>query len=506
MSTTEAAAAVPAPAVASAVAAAAYTPRAWTRTAILNTRQHHLVGRFSYGVTPSLAKQVKKKGGATKWFEWQLKPSKIDDPAYRATKAWWPDLARSPENLWKRHSDGVRGGWLVMDDYQRWVIARRIRSKRQVLEVMTQFWENHLFVPTNGEQWFVHRVSYGETIRKHALGRFDQLLEAAITHPSMLIYLDNVSSTAKRPNENLARELLELHTVGHGKFTEADVKDAARVLTGWTADQWRTWTARYDQSKHATGPVKVKSFSHTNASADGRAVTRAMLKHLAHHPDTARRIARRLAVKFVGDNPSAALVDKLARVYLKNDTAIKPVLRTLVRTDAFRASVGDKVRDPVEEMVAVYRVLGAKVARPTSDQSAANAVIWQTDDIGATPFGWPRPDGTPIDNAAWSSTSRVLASLQAHWSMSGGWWPSKQVTYRTPKAWVPRSGMRFDELVDHLSRSLLHRKSTSSLLKACCEVTGVSPATKITHTHPLVRWQMPLMIATVLDSPAFFSR
>ena len=503
---TTAATAAPAPAAAGEAAAVRYTPRAWTRTKVLDKQQRHLVSRFSYGITPALAAEVRRKGGASKWFEWQLQPSRVKDPAYATTRSWWPDLARSPQSLWKRHSDGVRGGWVVMTDYQRWVIARRIQSKRQVLETMTQFWENHLFVPTNGEQWFVHRVSYGETVRKHALGRFDELLEAAITHPAMLIYLDNVSSTAKHPNENLARELLELHTVGQGSYTEADVKNAARVLTGWTVDAWKTWAPRYDREMHATGRVKVKGFTHANSSTDGRAATRAMLKHLAHHPDTARRVAHRLAVKFVGDSPSPALVSKLARVYLANDTAIKPVLRALVASTAFRKSVGDKVRDPVEDVVALYRVLGAKVTRPTGDQSAANAVIWQADSVGATPFGWPRPDGTPIEDSAWSSTSRILASLRTHYSMAGGWWPSKQVTHRSAKSWVPRSGMRFDQLVDHLSRSLLHQKSSARLLQACCEAVGVTPSTKVTHDHALVRWQMPRLLTTVLDSPAFFSR
>lgn len=490
----------PAPTVAPAAA------RAYTPVRVLPAQQRHLVGRFSYGLTPALAKQVRKRGGAQAWFEWQLRGTAIKDPTFTRTKAWWPDLARDPQSLWRRSADGVRGGWEVMADYQRWVIVRRSSSRQQLLEVMTQFWENHLYVPTNGEQWFVHRVSYGETVRRHALGRFDQLLHAAITHPAMGLYLDNATSTKERPNENLGRELLELHTVGRGRFTEADVKDSARILTGWHVDIWRTWKASYRTDMHATGRVRVLGFTHPNASPDGREVTRQYLRHLARHPDTARRIVTKLVTKFVSDAPAPALVAKLARVYLKNDTAIAPVLRALVASKQFRAAKGRKVRDPIEDVVATYRVLGKKFARPTSSASAANAVLWQTQSVGATPFGWPRPDGTPIDDAPWSSTSRVLASLEVHWALSGGWWPKERVSHPRPASWVPKQGMRFDQVVDHVSRRLLHRPATPRLVQACCQALGLKAGERITHDHRLVRWEMPRLLTTVLDSPDFFRR
>lgn len=487
-------------------ATATAAPRRRKTVKVLPARQRHLVGRFSYGLTPALAKQVRSRGGAARWFEWQLKGTALKDPVHARTKAWWPDLSRGPESLWQRSASGVRGGWDVMADYQRWVIARRSRSKLQVLETMTQFWENHLYVPTNGEQWFVHRVSYGETIRRHALGRYADLLQAAVTHPAMLLYLDNATSTAAQPNENLGRELLELHTVGRGRITEADVKDSARILTGWHVDMWKTWRASYRPEMHSTGRVKVLDFTHRNASADGREVTRLYLEHLARHPETARRIATKLVAKFVQDAPAPALVNRLAKVYLRHDTAIAPVLRALVASKQFRASVGSKVRDPIEDVVATYRVLGAKVSRPTSSGSAANAVLWQAQALGATPFGWPRPDGTPIDDAAWSSTSRVLASFQMHYSMAGGWWPTQQVTHRAPASWLPRRRLRFDALVDHLSRLLLHRPASNRLVQACCEAVDVRPGEKITRDHPLVKWSMPRLLTTVLDSPDFFRR
>src|SRR5690606_37370320 len=123
-----------------------------------------------------------------------------------------------------------------------------------------------------------------------------------------------------------------------------------------------------------------------NSSKDGRDLTRRYLYHLARHPDTARRIATKLAIKFVGDNPSPALISKLARVYLKHDTAIKPVLNALVQSKSFKASAGKKVRDPIEDVIATYLVFGVRVAKPKSSSSGANAVLWQTQAMGATPF------------------------------------------------------------------------------------------------------------------------
>ena len=182
-----------------------------------------------------------------------------------------------------------------------------------------------------------------------------------------------------------------------------------------------------------------------------------------------------------------------------------PVLRALVRLPAFAASVGAKVRDPSEDIVATYRALGARVEQPRNDNDAANSILWQTASLGSRPFSWPRPDGPPADSESWSSPSRLLASLQVHLGMSGGWWPTGRVTYRKPTSWAPRFPVRFDELVDHLSRSMLHRRATPELLDACCIATGC----RLERSSPGPRrhgWQMPRLLATVLDSPAFFAR
>lgn len=490
----------------SALAATAYPPAKYTKTPLPSPAARHMANRFAYGYTPALRSEMAAAGGPLTWFERQLAPSQISDTAANAFASWWPTINATPKQVYAHDRNGSIPGWQAMANYQRWTLLRRMYSKRQVHEVMTEFWENHLHVAANGDAAFGYRVAYGKTIRQHALGRFDQMLVAAITHPAMGIYLDNAGSTKEAPNENLGRELLELHTVGVGAFTETDVKNSARILTGWTVDLWNTWTASYDPSAHWTGPVKVLGFRDPNASRDGRALTRRYLTYLAHHPRTAQRIARKLAVRFVSDNPPQSLVDTLARVYLDHDTAIKPVLRALVRSTAFNRAAGAKVRTPAEDLVATYRALGVKIARPTSGESAANQIVWQCQALGMAPYDWTQPSGQPDGNAAWSSTSRMLASFRTHYEMSGGWWPRKNATYRPYDAWLPQASLRFDLLVDHLSRRLLGRPSTSALLKACCQATGCRPAEKITRSHAVANWKMPRLLTTVLDTPAHLSR
>jgi uncharacterized protein (DUF1800 family) len=353
---------------------------------------------------------------------------------------------------------------------------------------------------------FTYRAAYGKLLRSHALGRFDQMLVAAITHPAMGISLDNASSTKRAPNENLGRELLELHTVGRGNYTEDDVKSSARILTGYRVDTWRTWNSSYDTASHWTGPVQVMGFAHPNTSTDGRPVAEAYLTYLAHHPQTAARIARKLAVRFVSDRPSDQLVAHLAEVYLASGTAIDPVLRALIAHPEFRAAAGLKVRTPTDDVVATYRALGAQFLRPTDGSSAANVIVHQADAIGQSPFVWGRPDGQPQDNRSWSSASRVLASFEFHYGAAGGWWPRQDIVYRAPTSWVPTPGMRFDALVDHLCTQLLGKSAPARLVQAACQATQTKADEAITAKHAIVGWKMQMLLTTLLDSPDHLQR
>ena len=482
------------------------TPVPFVPPAVLDARSLHVLNRFTGGWTASLAAEVTLAGGIDRWFAGQLDPSVPDGFSTRSA-GWWASTNLTAAQIWARDQAGTEGAWVANENYERWSLVRRMYGERQVLETMANFWEHHLHAPGDADGVALFRSDYGQVIRRHALGRFDTLLQAAITHPAMGVYLGNAVSTKKAPNENLGRELLELHTVGRAAgYTEDDVKSSARILTGYRVDMWRTWNAAYDPNSHWVGPVSVLGFSDPNASADGQAVTSAYLRYLAHHPSTAQNIARKLAVRFVADDPSATLVDHLAQVYLASDTAIAPVLRALVASDEFAASAGAKMRTPDEDVVATYRALGVQVSAPTGGSSAANAMLWQTTAIGMRPFGWTRPDGRPDRAEAWSSVSRMLNSFDVHYSMAGGWWPTKDAVYLRPAQWLPSAAVAFDAFVDSLSCRILGRPATDVLQAAARQATGCTAAEVITADHGLVRWEMPRLLTALLDGPTHFTR
>ncbi|MDN4160015.1 DUF1800 domain-containing protein [Nocardioides abyssi] len=495
--------AAPASAAPATAAARRYKPARYTRTRVLAAGDRHVAARFSYGLTPALEAEVTAAGGGRAWFGRQLDTAY--DGAADGVADWWPDLHLSPTQLLALHTSGRRAGWRVMQDYGRRHLARRILSPRPVLEKVAEFFENHLHVPADGNLHCMYRVQYGEVIRKHALGRFDDMLVAATTHPAMLVYLDGATSTKKAPNENLGRELLELHTVGVGAFTEDDVKSSARILTGWRVDVGRTWAHGYLPADHWTGPVQVLGFRDANASSDGKALCERYLRYLAHHPATARHLARELVVKFVRDDAPQGLVDRLAKVYLDHDTAIRPVLEALVASPEFAASADAKLRDPGEDVVVSHRVLGTTIARPLvrDDTSMANLLAPAAALVGQAPFTWPAPNGQPHTNAFWGSPARAMASFYVHWTLAGA--GGTGVTYRPMSAWLPQTSITFDLWVDHLSRVLHHRPSTAELLQACCEATGVAPTERVTRTHRLMqRAQGQRLLAVFLDHPAHF--
>lgn len=480
------------------------------RFPVLPLEQRHLVSRFSYGITPGLARQVRRAGGARAWLDRELAAS-LDDAWGEQTLTWWPHLSAGPRTLWEDHVSRRRRGFDVMFDYQRYALARRVGAARQVREVMTEFWEQLLNVPTIGEPWFVFRTDYGQTLRRLAFSSYEEILRSAVLHPAMLVYLDNARSSAAQPNENLARELLELHTVGRGAYGEDEVKSCARILTGWAVDTMEgnprpTWNHDYQPSMHATGAVRVLDFRHSNTASDGRQMTVDFLRYLAHHPLTARRIAERLVTKFVTDEPSPDLVDRLARVYLDQGTQVVPVVRALVDSPEFAASIGAKVRDPAEDVVATYRVLQVQLEAPRQAKSAANAIVWQSRAIGLMPHAWPRPDGPPLDNRSWCNPARMLASYRIHNVLSGGYYPTAEVRYRDRRAWMPPLPATFAQVVDHLARQLLCRPATPALVTACGQLVGARPGEQITGTHRVVSYGIPRLLLTVLDSPDHFLR
>lgn len=474
----------------------------------------HLLRRATYAPTPASLAEIRALG-AGPWLERQLNPTSIPDPECDAL------LARLP--LAHLDIDGVRAevsagrlkkyGWEVMHQLGMAAVTRAIWSNRQLLEVMVDFWGNHLNVTCpSGDVWD-NRQDYDRTvIRRHALGRFADLLKSSARHPAMLSYLDNRSSTKARPNENYGRELLELHTVGL-VHTETDVQNAARLLTGLTVDH-TTGRYRYDRWRHATGPVRVLGFTHPNGTdTGGEAASLAMLDYLALHPATAQRIARKLCVRFVADNPPAALVARLAQVYLANRSAIAPVLRELFRSPEFAAALGAKVRTPLEDLAATVRSLGYRPERVDADGGnpqgirAIQALYWTVGGAGQAPMGWAPPDGYPDVATAWSSPSSQLARWNSHLNIAAGWWPKQLV--RPTNLITELAGplpATFGALVDNLAVRLFGRTMHPAHTAAVTALFGKLPADPLRANHKAVGWASGYLVAILLDSPYFTVR
>lgn len=483
-----------------------YRPHPYTATAIPSAYELHVIKRLGTGYSPATLAAVRRAGGIDRWLDQQLDPSSVPEaPIVASIDSWFSVLRRTPAQKVATNNDNTKQAWQYGLDLANWTVLRRIYTNRPVHETMVDFWSNHLHICSGEDKVYTHQFSYDATIRKHALGRFEDLLVATATHPAMSLYLDNWRSQRNAPNENQGRELLELHTVGTGAgYTEDMVKDSAVILSGYSVRWGSDYEGFYDSANHTVRPVKVLDFTHPNDSADGRAVAEAYLRYLANHPATARTVATRLAIRFVSDLPSQALIGHLAQVFLSSGTDILATLKALVGHPEFRASAGAKVSTPVDDMIATIRALGSVATRPTSSSAFANHLNYLHG--GLRLYTWPRPDGAPETNPEWTSAVRMLRSFRMHWNLAGGYYPKQDVKHVPARNRIPAARMTFDSYLDHVSRSLLGRGSTARSLQAACLATGLTPGSVITPAHALGTWMFPHVAAVLLDSPEHMTR
>ena len=474
----------------------------------LDAASRHLIKRFSWGLTPELVARVQQAGGAHAWFEQQLKPTRVADAAGNEVDDWFPSVRTEAKQVFDDDQGGGRAAWEVATDLSRWTIARRIASSRQLHEVMVDFWSNLLNVSLFHEDSIFWRTDYDRVIRANALTSFEKLLQAAITHPAMGLFLDNAFSSKDSPNENLGRELLELHTVGvDAGYTEDMVKASARMLTGYRVDVWYPrFQAFYDTRRHDTQPVTVLGFNHPNSDADGRAATLAYLSYLAKHPATAERLARRLCTKFVSDQPSDALVQAVASAYSSNGTAIPPTLRALVNHPEFAAAAGQKVRTPTEDYIAAVRSLGVQMLPPVSDDSFANAMYYQLGDLGQAPYEWPAPNGYPEVDAAWASAGRVLTSFTTHRELAARWWPTDEVRFPKFSSLLPSMPATLGQVVNTVALRTMGEKPTPAVRAGISQLLGIPLSTQLSRKEALEYWNIRGILASLLDSPLHLHR
>jgi uncharacterized protein (DUF1800 family) len=462
----------------------------------------HLVRRATFGPSPALLAEVRSTGVGA-WLDAQLNPSSIPDPELDALLTRWPN--RDLKTWEAREKLAATERWGFAFEVAERHLASALWSRRQLFEVMADFWTNHLVVPVPAtDAWDSSHLFHRDVIRKHALGRFTDMLAASVQNPALLNVLDNADSTRQAPNENHGRELLELHTVGAGAYTEADVKASARVLSGLSIDK-ESGLFEFKPWRHWVGPVKVMDWSHENSSAeDGLAVALSMLSYLATHPLTARRLATKLAVRFVADNPPPALVDRLAAVYLSEGTAIAPVLKALFTSAEFTASASQKVRTPYEDALATLRVLDVKPPAPGT--AVLRDFLYVLGRMGQAPLGWPAPNGYPDVAAAWASASSTLQRWNFHLAAVRG----------TTLTGLPRAAASsllpsplpatYGAYVDALAARLLVDPLSTAQRTAVCSFLLHAPTDALKATDIAVGSRLPYVAALILDTPNFAAR
>lgn len=452
----------------------------------------HLLSRFTYGGTPGEVENVVAMG-IEKWFDQQLKAGLTDEKLeqrlseYGSLKLTNTQAVNTYLKSGQVYRMAIEEGVIIKDSvdkptpkaykeklqafmdqkgfrperelveqFSNQKVLRAIYTSNQLEEVLTEFWFNHFNVSfTKGDCEEFIPAYERDVIRPNSLGHFENLLIATAKSPAMLMYLDNFSSVgenddpeqvAKRKakgrklqglNENYAREVMELHTLGvDGGYTQADVTEAARVLTGWTVypmgrgdraagiekvgeDRMKERGFVHDgdflftPNRHDTGEKTVlgKHFGPGGGYEEGVQ----LLSMLAHHPSTAQFISRKIAVRFVNDNPPATLVDKMAKVFTSKNGDIREVLIAMVTAPEFwsDAALREKTKSPFELAVSAVRSLGAEVADP---EQITN---WMKR-MGQKLYFYQDPTGFPDRAQYWINPGSLLNRVNFGLALAGG--------------------------------------------------------------------------------------
>ncbi|MCK9538518.1 DUF1800 domain-containing protein [Dokdonella sp.] len=411
--------------------------------------------RASFGATPALLAELTALGAddASRWQAWidqQLAPAAIDDSAVEArlAPAVFPTLYKSLEQLWADHHENAPDYAVRMrpvSECEHAKLTRAVYSRRQLFEVAVDFWHDHFSTfgwDYDGATVFPHYDR--DVIRAHALGNFRQMLGAVTRATTMMYFLDLSANRRDGPNENFARELIELHTlgvenyagvlrpddpslpVGMGndgigvrlKYVDEDVYSATRALTGWTLrnGHWQfpgendgTFVFRPGWHDNYSKWFLNRFIQSYKGEIDGELA----LDTLAAHPGTATHVCRKLCRRFVGDEPPASLVASAAAVFGATWEApdqLRQVLRHILLSAEFRAAWGEKVVRPFSAVARALRVLQADFT-PTWDNDPAWTVseelVSRIGSTGHRAFYWAAPNGYPDRREAWTSSGAL---------------------------------------------------------------------------------------------------
>ena len=395
----------------------------------------HFLNRTSFGPTREEVGKVNRLG-VRAYLEEQLRPAEISDSLVEEKLAGLKTMRLSSRELIElypppRQQAGqqemmgqqqMQGPRTVILELQQARLLRSVYSQRQLYEIMVDFWSNHfnVFSAKGADRWLTTAYDR-DTIRPHALGKFRDLLLATAQSPAMLFYLDNwLSANPNTPaarmggpnnprrglNENYARELMELHTLGvDGGYTQRDVQEVARCLTGWTIRQPRGEGSFYFEPRIHDSGEKIVLGNRIPAGGgmeDGLRV----IDLLAQHPATARFVSLKLARRFIADEPPPSLVNKAAEAFSKSAGDIPTVLRALIDSpefyspDTYRA----KVKKPLEFVASALRTTGTEV-------QLSHQLLRYLGRMGEPLFLAQPPTGHPDVAASWTSPDMLLTRM-----------------------------------------------------------------------------------------------
>jgi uncharacterized protein (DUF1800 family) len=445
----------------------------------------HLLNRITFGPRPGDVERVTEMGGKA-FIEEQLAPETLDTA--RADNIIEKFDTLDPSGLLDTLK---RLGPRPVYELNAAALARALYSEQQLYEVMVDFWSNHFSIYALGMPTRILKIADDrEVIRPHALGRFRDLLGASAHSPAMLYYLDNHKNSVEGPNENYARELLELHTLGVGNdYTQNDVGEVARAFTGWSIGRPFSGHAgqfQFVAADHDDGEKNV--LGHIIPPGGGEQDGEFILDILAADPNTAQHICRKLCIRFISDTPPEQIVNEAVTTFTQTGGSIRPVLRTILYSDAFNAAVGAKVKRPLEFITSMLRTLDVDVRnfRP---------VVEALRDMGQLLFGWPSPDGYPDYGPAWINTNALLV----RWNLA----------LQFVELSGQRRPLRFD-LLDPLHN--VESQTPEQILQLYSRVILNHPLPKMAHRQFLGLLQsnqedivegLPAVVALLFASPYF---
>jgi len=433
---------------------AALTMALPARAADLGARDLALLDRLTFGVTPSSAAQFQSMG-SEQWLDQQLHPPANLQPALPdAVKAQieaMPDVHTLPFDAVLAFDQQGRAANQMTDPDQKKAaqqafqqamndrgrqaaartILRALYAPDQLRERMTWFWFNHFNVHLYKANLRVIVGDYVDNaIRPHALGRFRDLLSATLHHPAMLRYLDNADNAAGHINENYAREIMELHTMGVGSgYSQADVEQLAHILTGVGIDpkqedpnikpELRSQLVRqglfeFNPMRHDYGDKTLLGHA---IKGRGLAEVDEALDILCHHPATATRVSQKIATYFVGDTPPPALVQRMAQTFQKTDGDIAAVLSTMVHAPEFIASLqpGAKFKDPM-----LYVTSAVRLAYDRKPILNTGPIQNWLNRLSEGLFNHQTPDGYPLTSAAWNGPGQMMLRFEVARQIGSG--------------------------------------------------------------------------------------